>query len=223
MATKIGGASSISPSHQPSRRRNWPLILGGWIVAGVDTGRYRRAVAGAARPAGSARPQCRWVTAGSARPTHPHCGLLAPDQAGRDLISRLLWAGAADAAAGDRHRPGASGRRHGGRSAGRVCGRQCFSASSTASSGGTALPRARRRPGGDCLRWHPARLLAFILGFVADRLGGDGAMSRRRRARSNTELYRGKRVAWAPAMRTCWSIMSCATSRRWGRCCLPSK
>ncbi|MCO5214299.1 MAG: PQQ-binding-like beta-propeller repeat protein [Caldilinea sp.] len=94
MATKIGGASSISAQPpQPSRRRNWPLILGGWIVAGV----VLVAIAGPwlaphdplARTA-AVQMGDRWV--GPPYPPLTAGFLLGSDQAGRDLFSRLLWA-----------------------------------------------------------------------------------------------------------------------------------
>ncbi|MCB0056419.1 MAG: hypothetical protein KDE45_05315, partial [Caldilineaceae bacterium] len=90
MATKIGGASSISAQPpQPSRRRNWPLILGGWIVAGV----VLVAIAGPwlaphdplARTA-AVQMGDRWV--GPPYPPLTAGFWLGSDQAGRDLLSR---------------------------------------------------------------------------------------------------------------------------------------
>lgn len=94
MATKIGGASSVlDQPARPSRRRNWPLILGGWIVALV-------AVVAIAGPwlaphdplARTAALQMgdRWV--GPPYPPLTAGFWLGSDQAGRDLLSRLLWA-----------------------------------------------------------------------------------------------------------------------------------
>lgn len=94
MATETGGTPSISAGPaRPARRRNWPLILGGWIVALV-------AVVAIAGPwlaphdplARTAAVQMgdRWV--GPPYPPLTAGFWLGSDQTGRDLLSRLLWA-----------------------------------------------------------------------------------------------------------------------------------
>jgi len=77
----------------PLRQRNWPLILGGWIVAMM----LLIAIAGPwlapsdplARSA-AVRIGDRWV--GPPYPPLTPGFWLGSDQAGRDLLSRLLWA-----------------------------------------------------------------------------------------------------------------------------------